>query len=633
MSGKFSLWLLVGFAIPFCAASLAGEEPHAHVAVVASPDFADALAPWIAYRQAQGYVIHRIDDLFPTGEASPAPVRPEAIRARLAELAASVPLEAILLIGDGAPTANDPNLWRRVVPAPRVPSRVIQNFGGEKSIASDGWYADLDNDGLPERAIGRLPVRTPEELSGVIRKIIRYETETSPGDWQRQIRLIAGMGGFSPIVDSVIDRSVRNMLSEMLPGGLDLSLTQANWRSPFCPDPEMFRYTVVDQINQGPLFWVYLGHGSHRGLDRLQIPLSSENPPEQNAPNNAQNNARNDAPDDSPRGVEYGIMEIEDVAYVDCRKAAPILLFCACYTGAYDAREDSLAERLAGSANGPIAVVAASRLSMPYGMAVFGVELMQEMFGAKPDRSQAVPTLGGFILAAKRRMIASVDEEESAKTDASFDSSASSPASDSPALSDSPPASEEARRDGVRRALDSQAKLFDPSAQELGGQLADHRHLFNLFGDPLLRVRLPESLTFDAPHEAVSGGRIPISDLSADDPPLRSVAWSPEPVSDGEFLVELALPPDRRAVKPPKREKFSATDSERLDFQETYEAANRRVIASVTVRESEMEGAIELPIPSGVTGRYVLRVTRHGGGRETAVGSREVTIRSARTSR
>jgi hypothetical protein len=42
-----------------------------------------------------------------------------------------------------------------------VPTKLIDTVYME--TASDDWYVDLNNDGLPEMAIGRLPVQTKEE--------------------------------------------------------------------------------------------------------------------------------------------------------------------------------------------------------------------------------------------------------------------------------------------------------------------------------------------------------------------------------------------------------------------------------------------------------------------------------------
>jgi len=41
--------------------------------------------------------------------------------------------------------------------------------------ASDDWFADLDDDGLPNMAVGRIPVRTPEDIAAVVTKILGYE--------------------------------------------------------------------------------------------------------------------------------------------------------------------------------------------------------------------------------------------------------------------------------------------------------------------------------------------------------------------------------------------------------------------------------------------------------------------------
>jgi len=35
--------------------------------------------------------------------------------------------------------------------------------------ASDDWMVDFNNDGMPQMAIGRLPVRTAEEATAVVK--------------------------------------------------------------------------------------------------------------------------------------------------------------------------------------------------------------------------------------------------------------------------------------------------------------------------------------------------------------------------------------------------------------------------------------------------------------------------------
>ena len=41
--------------------------------------------------------------------------------------------------------------------------------------ASDDWFGDRNDDGLPELAIGRLPVRTVAEADIVVEKLVAYD--------------------------------------------------------------------------------------------------------------------------------------------------------------------------------------------------------------------------------------------------------------------------------------------------------------------------------------------------------------------------------------------------------------------------------------------------------------------------
>ena len=93
------------------------------------------------------------------------------------------------------------------MPTHYVPSQVIHRFGGEKAIAGDNWYADLDDDQLPDVSIGRLPADSPDDLRTMVDKIIAYERRPAPGNWRRRINLVAGLGGFGAIADAAIEAS------------------------------------------------------------------------------------------------------------------------------------------------------------------------------------------------------------------------------------------------------------------------------------------------------------------------------------------------------------------------------------------------------------------------------------------
>lgn len=57
-------------------------------------------------------------------------------------------------------------------------------------FASDNWYADFDEDGVPDMALGRLPAATAGASRGVVEKIEVYEAEAA-GDWNRRALMAA----------------------------------------------------------------------------------------------------------------------------------------------------------------------------------------------------------------------------------------------------------------------------------------------------------------------------------------------------------------------------------------------------------------------------------------------------------
>lgn len=57
--------------------------------------------------------------------------------------------------------------------------------------ASDSWFADVDGDGFPDMAVGRLPARSNAELEGMLTKLLAYETQALQGDWFKSALYVA----------------------------------------------------------------------------------------------------------------------------------------------------------------------------------------------------------------------------------------------------------------------------------------------------------------------------------------------------------------------------------------------------------------------------------------------------------
>ena len=110
-------------------------------------------------------------------------IQPDAadkLRSEIRAAAGRGALRYVVLIGD-VPVENVPANSLVTVPTHYVASQVIHRFGGEKMIAGDNWYADLDDDQLPDVSIGRLPADSPEDLRTMVDKIIAYERRAGPG--------------------------------------------------------------------------------------------------------------------------------------------------------------------------------------------------------------------------------------------------------------------------------------------------------------------------------------------------------------------------------------------------------------------------------------------------------------------
>jgi hypothetical protein len=169
----------------------AGEPVDADILIITHPAFADALGPLVDLRQSQGFstVVVNVLGIYDTwGGGRPAP---EAIHAFIADAYATWdPRPAyVLLVGGGS---FDPQRYRPESPSTFVPPYLadVDPWAGE--TAADNRYACVDGeDALPDLLLGRLPVQTAEEARTVVDKIVRYETDPSPGGWNASALLVA----------------------------------------------------------------------------------------------------------------------------------------------------------------------------------------------------------------------------------------------------------------------------------------------------------------------------------------------------------------------------------------------------------------------------------------------------------
>jgi hypothetical protein len=494
--------------------------------VVCGDELRPAMASWVEYRQAQGREIAFVPPRATAAET----------HARVLEVCDREPVRFVVLVGDATTTGSA----RHRTPTFSIPARVNIHWGPETELASDSGYAQVDGDHVPDLAVGRLSADTPAELATMIQKIIAYEQCPNDAGWRRKVNFIAGVGGFGAVADTLLELSAKRLITSGIPAGYSTSMTHASWRSPYCPEPRQFNTTVLERLNEGCLFWVYFGHGQSRHLDRLYTPP----------------NAR------------YEILHANDVHAMHSRHGAPIALFLSCYAGAYDNADDCLAEEMLSAPNGPVAVAASSRVSMPYGMTVLGTNLLKSCF---TDRAQ---TLGELFLAANRRTLTDKRDDPEAKM------------------------------------LDSLAEKLNPASTSAADERAETTQVFNLLGDPLLRIAHPESLPLTAPDEAFAGETIKIHGAA----PFA-----------GRCKLELIVRRDRLTFRAPTRREYDASPEAEMAYQEIYLRANDPRLVTREVDVSAGKFTVTLEVPENSTGDCHIRAAIDGR-EQFALGAHDLTI-------
>lgn len=504
--------------------------------VVVCPEaFREALGPWIEYRRRQS---HRVAIVSNLGSA-------HDIRRRIRETAKGGRLRFVVLVGDADPDMFwDETLRARCVPMHYAKARINVLWGSQPTISTDNWYAQPetvdDENPRPEFAVGRLTADSPEELRQMVDKILAYEQSNDFGPWRRQMNFVAGVGGFGALTDMVLESAAQYFLTRNIPADYRVSMTYGSWRSPYCPDPRRFRLTTLDRLNEGSLFWVYMGHGYPFGLDRVEVPHAA-----------------------------YPILAVPDANLLDCRHGRPIALLMACYTGAIDARPDCLAEAMLRAPGGPVAVLAGSRVTMPYAMTVMATNLTDACF------QKHCETLGEALLHAKQSMLG-----------------------------------EPAAGDQQRAMLDTIASAISPMPRQLAAERAEHVLMFNLIGDPLLRLRHPKEIRLAAPSTVSPGTALEISGTC--------------PI-DGRGTLELVLYRDRLPLPRPNRGEYPQVAEDLAEFQEIYHRANDRRLEAVELEVRDGHFTARLDVPARASGRCHVCMFVEGS-KEFASGAVDVQV-------
>ncbi len=222
--------------------------------VIAPASFIPAIQPLVDYHRSQGFQVKVVDvqdiyDEFNGGVFSPLAIH-DFLAYAYANWRSPAP-SFVLLVGDGNFDFKN-NLGRN---APNyIPPYLgeVDPWLGE--TASDNRYVTVAGDDfLPDMAIGRFPVRTPEEAALMANRVIAYEQQPITGGWNRRISLVADNGDSSNNFAAASDQ----LANELIPSNdqVDKIYYNLNYLTVAAA-----RQAILDAINQGRLLVSYFGH-------------------------------------------------------------------------------------------------------------------------------------------------------------------------------------------------------------------------------------------------------------------------------------------------------------------------------------------------------------------------------------
>ena len=317
--------------------------------VITHRTFVDSLAPLVALRAQQGYTPALIDiediyDEFSFGQKTPQALKDFVTRAQMGYA------QFVVLAGDAT---SDPRDYAGFGDADFVPTKLVDMDSVELESATDEWFADADEDGLPELAVGRLPMRTLAQADAMVAKLVTY-AQAAAGAWTKQVVLLADAG------DTAWSFEADNaQLAAVLPAGYTAHPVLAGAAG----GTAAARTELLDLVGQGQLLVNFLGHGSTyvwgKGADLL-----------------------------TSADVTGGWQP---------RAGLPVVVAMNCLNGFFQGiyGEESLAETFLRAPEGAVAMWASSSITYAAAQAVANKEFFRVVLGGR------TATVGEAVVAAK----------------------------------------------------------------------------------------------------------------------------------------------------------------------------------------------------------------------------------------
>jgi hypothetical protein len=213
--------------------------------IVTHVAFAEQARRIAALKEAEGHRTWVVDvenayDRFSGGVTEPAAVQ------ALIRQGARAGVRSVLLVGDDT---FDPRDFSGLGQESFVPS--LMGWDGQFGrVPSENRYADVDGDGSPDVAIGRLPVQTAEEADVMVDKISR-QADVLREAGRRHLLVVDNQGPRDP---NFADEAAK--VAALLGAGADTSWADVS------QGVDRARTDLVEGLAAGPMATHYFGHGS-----------------------------------------------------------------------------------------------------------------------------------------------------------------------------------------------------------------------------------------------------------------------------------------------------------------------------------------------------------------------------------
>jgi uncharacterized repeat protein (TIGR01451 family) len=223
-------------------------QPGADITMVTYGDFAGALGPLVRAHQVEGKTsavvpVGNLYDEFNFGEHSPFAIK-RFLQSALKNW--KRPPTYLLLNGRAS---LDPRNYLGFGHLDLVPTRIVPS--SSLMTASDDWFSDFKDNGIPTIATGRLPVSTVAEARLVAEKISTYEGQSTNSPWTSNALFVADKDDTESFTQD----------SQTVQGALPTTMQVTDI---FVDNVGVAaaRGNIVNSINSGQSLVNYLGHGS-----------------------------------------------------------------------------------------------------------------------------------------------------------------------------------------------------------------------------------------------------------------------------------------------------------------------------------------------------------------------------------